>query len=134
MPTWPSTALFLADVVLLIHLAFVLFVLFGGLLAFKWRPILWVHLPAVLWGTLVELTGWVCPLTPLENWLREEGGGAGYDGDFVGQYLLMLLYPNQLTPPVQVALGIVVMTFNLVIYGWLWKRGRLTNSHVDSCD
>ena len=128
MPAWPSTALLLADVVLLIHFAFFLFVLFGGLLALRWRPVIWAHLPAVLWGTSIEFSDWVCPLTPLENWLREEGGGAGYDGDFVGRYLLMLLYPDQLTPTVQVVLGIVVMTLNLMVYGWLWKRGRLTNS------
>lgn len=128
MPTWPSTALFLADAVLLIHLAFVLFVLLGGLLALKWRSTIWLHLPAAVWGTFIEFSGWICPLTPLENWLREEGGGAGYDGDFVGHYLLMLLYPDQLTPTVQVVLGIVVIAVNLAVYGWLWQRGRLLRS------
>ena len=74
MPAWPNTALFLADVVLLIHLAFVLFVLFGGLLALKWRSAIWFHLPAAAWGVFIEFSGWVCPLTPLENWLRTEAG------------------------------------------------------------
>ncbi len=128
MLTWPSIALFLADAVLFIHLAFVLFVLFGGLLALKWRSTIWFHLPAAAWGVFIEFSGWICPLTPLENWLREEGGGTGYDGDFVGRYLLRLLYPDQLIPAVQVVLGVVVMTLNLMVYGWLWKRGRLTNS------
>lgn len=76
----------------------------------------------------MEFSDWICPVTPLENWLREEGGGTGYDGDFVGRYLLGLLYPDHLTPAVQVVLGVVAMTLNLMVYGWLWKRGRLTNS------
>jgi len=128
MLAWPNSALLLADAVLLIHLAFVLFVLFGRLLALRWRPVIWAHLPAVLWGTFVEFSGWVCPLTPLENWLRERGGGTGYAGDFVGRYLLMLLYPDQLTPTVQVVLGIVVLAVNLAVYGWLWQRSRLLRS------
>lgn len=125
MLIWPSTALLLADVVLVTHLAFVLFVLFGALLVLKWPQILWVHLPAILWGTFVECSGWICPLTPLENWLREQGGGMSYEGDFVGRYLLALLYPDQLTRTRQLVLGIVVITVNLAIYGWIWKQGRL---------
>ena len=128
MLAWPNSALLLADAVLLIHFAFVLFVLFGGLLALRWRQVIWAHLPAVLWGTFVEFSGWVCPLTPLENWLRERGGGTGYADDFVGHYLLLLLYPDQLTPTVQVVLGIVVIAVNLAVYGWLWQRGRLLRS------
>lgn len=130
MLAWPSTALFLADAVLLLHLAFVLFVLFGGLLALRWRTILRIHLPAVFWGTFVEFSGWICPLTPLENWLREQGGGKGYDGDFVRQYLLALLYPEDLTRASQLVLGLIAIAVNLAIYGWLWKRGRLVNSSV----
>jgi len=128
MQTWPSTALFLADVVLLLHLAFVLFVLFGGLLALRWRRIFWTHVPAVLWGTFVEFSGRICPLTPLENWLREQGGEISYNGDFVGRYLLTLLYPNHLSRTTQVMLGIIVIAVNLAVYGWLWRSGRLLRS------
>lgn len=125
MLTWPSTALLLADAVLLLHLAFVLFVLFGGLLAFRWRTILRVHLPAVVWGAFVEFSGWICPLTPLENWLRAQGGEDGYQSDFVAHYVLPLLYPAGLTQEIQLILGAVVLIVNVSIYGWLWRSKRL---------
>ncbi len=125
MLTWPSTALLLADAVLLLHLAFVLFVLFGGLLAIRWRAILRIHLPAVFWGAFVEFSGWICPLTPLENWLREQGGEASYQSDFVMHYVLLLLYPAGLTQEIQLVLGTVVLIVNASIYGWLWRTNRL---------
>lgn len=128
MLAWPSTALFLADAVLLLHLAFVLFVLFGGLLALRWRTILRVHLPAVFWGAFVEFSGWICPLTPLENWLREQGGGRGYTGDFLGHYLEALLYPDNLSRNTQLLYGAVAIVVNVAIYLWLWRRERLTSS------
>ena len=118
-------ALILADAVLLLHLAFVLFVLFGGLLALKWPKAIRLHLPAALWGTFVELSGWVCPLTPLEMWLREQGGASGYAGDFLSHYLVALLYPEALTPQIQLILGLVVVGVNVTIYGWLWRTNRL---------
>ena len=114
----------LADLVLIVHLAFVVFVLCGGLLVLRWRWIAWLHLPAALWGAVVELTGWICPLTPLENWLRTQGGEATYAGDFIGRYLLSILYPEALTPDIQVMLGVLVLVVNLAIYGWLWQAGR----------
>lgn len=129
MPAWPNTALLLADVVLLMHLAFVLFVLFGGLLALKWPGAIRLHLPAVFWGVFVEFSGWNCPLTPLENWLREQGGAGAYEGDFLGQYLLALLYPNNLTRPAQLMLGLFVIAMNTAIYLWLWRRNRLHRTH-----
>ena len=117
----------LADLVLIVHLAFVIFVLWGGLLVLRWRWIAWLHLPAAVWGAVVEFTGWICPLTPLENWLRTQGGEATYAGDFIGRYLLPILYPEALTPNVQLVLGaLVVVVVNLVIYGWLWQAGRRT--------
>jgi hypothetical protein len=116
--------LFLADLVLVVHLAFVVFVLCGGLLTLTWRWIAWLHLPAALWGAIVEFTGWICPLTPLENWLRAQGGEATYAGDFIVRYLRSILYPDALTPDVQVVLGVLVLVVNLVIYGWLWRAGR----------
>ena len=125
MPAWPHTALLLADAVLFLHLAFVLFVLFGGLLALKWRSVIWFHLPAAAWGAFIEFSGWICPLTPLENWLRRQGGETGYPGDFLSQYLLAVLYPEALTPQIQIVLGTVVLAANLTIYGWLWRTQRL---------
>jgi hypothetical protein len=112
----------LADLVLIVHLAFVVFVLCGGLLVLKWRWIAWLHLPAALWGAVVEFTGWICPLTPLENWLREQGGETTYAGDFIARYLQPILYPDALTPDIQVMLGALVLVVNLAIYGWLWRR------------
>jgi hypothetical protein len=112
----------LADLVLIVHLAFVVFVLCGGLLVLRWRWIAWLHLPAVAWGAFVEFSGWICPLTPLENWLRVQAGEADYDGDFVLRYLLPMLYPEALTHDIQVVLGALVLVVNLAIYGWLWRR------------
>ncbi len=115
---------FLANLVLIVHLAFVVFVLFGGLLVLRWRWIAWLHLPAALWGAVVEFTGWICPLTPLENWLRTQGSEGADTHDFTARYLLPILYPEALTPDIQVVLGVLVLVVNLVIYGWLWQAGR----------
>jgi len=112
----------LADLVLIVHLTFVGFVLCGGLLVLKWRRIAWLHLPAVVWGAVVEFTGWICPLTPLENWLRAQGGEATYRSDFIAQYLLPVLYPEDLTRGLQLLLGTVVVVFNTAVYWWLWRR------------
>ena len=112
----------LADLVILLHALFVLFVLFGGLLIVKWPRMLWLHLSGVAWGAIVELTGWFCPLTPLEHWLRRLAGEAGYEGDFLQRYLLALLYPDGLTRGIQLALGAVVVLVNASVYGWLWHR------------
>jgi hypothetical protein len=101
----------------LLHFAFVIFVVIGGLFVIWWKNILWVHLPVVLYAALIELIGWVCPLTPLENWLRHEGGQAGYQVSFIEQYLLPLLYPVGYTRAVQLTLGFSVLAVNLVIYG-----------------
>jgi len=113
-----------ADAVVLFHCAFVLFVMLGGLLVLRRPRLAWLHLPAVAWGALVEFTGWICPLTPLEQTLRAAAGEAIYHGDFVGHYLLPLLYPAGLTRTVQLGLGAVVLLINGAIYGWLlyWRR------------
>jgi Protein of Unknown function (DUF2784) len=111
-----------ADLVVIVHLSFVGFVLLGGLLELKWRSIVWVHLPAAAWGAIVELSGWICPLTPLENWLWEQAGEAGYRGDFITYYLLPILYPETLTREVQTILGLMVVLLNAAIYWWLWKK------------
>jgi len=112
----------LADLVLILHLAFVVFVLCGGLLVLKWRWIAWLHLPAAFWGAVVEFTGWICPLTPIENWLRAQGGEATYSSDFIAQYLLLLLYPEDLTRGIQLLLGTMVVVLNAAVYWWLWQR------------
>lgn len=113
-----------ADAVLLAHAAFIVFVLFGALLAVRWRWIPIVHLPAMAWGIFVELTGRVCPLTPLENSLRLRAGQSGYSDSFIEHYVLDLIYPSDLTVEVQWLLAGVVLMANVVIYGWLIKRGR----------
>lgn len=115
----------LADCVVLLHLVFVLFVVSGGLLVLKWQWIAWLHLPAAAWGAVVEFTGWTCPLTPLEDWLRQQAGTDAPGGDFVGRSLLPILYPEALTPRIQIILGLVVVMVNLTIYGWLWRNHRL---------
>ena len=112
----------LADLILCLHAGFVLFVICGGLLVLRWRWIVWLHLPAATWGAVVEITGWICPLTPLENWLREQGGETPYAGDFIARYLSSILYPDALTPDIQVMLGVLVLVMNLAIYSWLWQR------------
>jgi hypothetical protein len=112
----------LADLVVSIHFAFVLFVLLGGLLAFRWRWVPCLHLPAAVWGVFVELTGRICPLTPLENWLRGAAGQAGYQGDFVEHYVMPALYPEGLTRNIQLVLAAVVVVVNVAIYAALWRR------------
>ncbi|HEU4685481.1 MAG TPA: DUF2784 domain-containing protein [Nitrospira sp.] len=114
----------LAGLVLGLHLLFVLFVVFGGLLAFKWRMAAWWHLPAVLWATLVEFTGWICPLTSLENRFRQLAGESGSPSDFLTQYLIPLLYPEELTRTVQILLGTLVLVGNLIVYAVLWRGSR----------
>jgi len=113
--------LLLADLVVILHLSFVLFVVFGGLLVLRWPRLAWVHLPAAAWGAAVEFAGWICPLTPLEQWLRVEGGGLGYGSDFIERYVLPVLYPTGLTHNVQLVLGIVVVVINAAVYGWVWR-------------
>jgi len=110
----------LADLVLITHLAFVVFVLCGGLLVWKWRWIAWLHIPAAAWGAVVEYTGWICPLTPLENWLREQGDGISDGQDFIAHHLLPILYPGELTRDIQLLLGTVVIVLNAAVYWWLW--------------
>ena len=113
----------LADLVVVIHFLFVLFVVFGGLLSLYKQGWAWLHIPAALWGAFIELTGWICPLTPLENRLRIQGGGVGYASDFIDRYITSLLYPSGLTSRLQIIIGVFVIVINVSIYGWIiWKR------------
>jgi len=113
-----------ADLVLLAHLGFVAFVLLGGLAVLRWPRLAWVHLPAVVWAVLIEYAGWICPLTPLENTLRQAGGEAAYAGGFVEHYVTACLYPSGLTRSVQIALGSIVLVLNAVVY-WRFAARRL---------
>jgi hypothetical protein len=114
----------LANIVVAVHLGFVLFVVLGVILVARWRRLAWVHLPAALWGALIEFAGWVCPLTPLENHLRQLAGERGYSGGFIEHYVTALIYPSGLSRPVQVALGVLVVLVNLVGYGIVLSRVR----------
>ena len=114
----------LADLIVVIHFGFVLFVVLGGLLVIRWPGLRWLHLPAALWGAVVEFSGSVCPLTPLENALRARGGETVYTGDFIDRYLLPALYPAGLSRSVQWVLGTIVVALNCGVYTWIWRRGR----------
>ena len=110
----------LADAVVVVHGAFILFVIAGGLLLLRLPRLVWLHLPAAVWGAFIEFSGRICPLTPLENRLRLDAGVAGYGGGFVAHYLLPLIYPSGLTASLQYLLGGTVLLVNGAIYGWLW--------------
>ncbi len=115
----------LADATVLVHFAFVIFAVSGGLLVARWPRLVWVHLPAVVWAAWVELAGWMCPLTPLENWLRGEAGDAVYATSFVDHYLLPVLYPSALSRPLQWVLGGSVLGINVAVYtAVLWRHAR----------
>ena len=111
-----------ADLVLVVHLAFILFVVLGGWLVLRRAWVAWLHLPAAVWGALIELTGGVCPLTPLENRLRAASGSAGLEGGFIEHYLLPLIYPAAMDRSLQVVLGLAVILINLGFYGVLIRR------------
>ena len=118
-----SLPAFLADLVVVVHFAFVAFVVLGGLLVLRWPRVAYVHIPAAFWGAAIEFAGGICPLTPLEHWLRRQGGGAAYSGDFIEQYILPLLYPSALTRTIQILLGLIVLAINLLVY-WYVIRHR----------
>ena len=113
----------LADITLIFHLCFVVFAVFGGLLVLRRRFVLWLHLPALVWGVLVECFRMPCPLTALENWLRQLGGEAGYEGGFIEHYVSAILY-WQLTVGMQILLGVVLIALNILIYYFVFRRIR----------
>jgi hypothetical protein len=106
----------LATLVVVVHLAFVAFVVAGGLLALRWPRVAWAHLPAAAWGAAIALGGFICPLTPLENWLRVQAGETPYDTGFLEHYLLPILYPATLTRNVQIVTGVLVILVNALVY------------------
>ncbi len=112
----------LVDVVLLAHAAFALFTVLGGFLALRWRRLIWLHLPCMLWGCAIEFGGWICPLTPLENHLRAAAGEATYSGDFIAHYVSTLLYPVGLTRVTQIVLGTALIIANAIAYRIIWRQ------------
>ena len=116
-------AAFAADALVVLHFAFIVFVVLGGALLLRWPKVAWLHLPAVAWGLYVEFSGTICPLTPLENRWRAAAGEEGYSGGFIEHHLIPLIYPAGLTPAVQAAIGFGVLAVNGVFYGlWAWRR------------
>ena len=113
-----------ADLVLITHLMFIVFVVAGGLLVIRWPRLAWLHLPAAAWGAYVEIAARICPLTYLENSLRVRAGQAGYDGSFIEQYVLPIIYPAGLTRSLQWWLAGLVITVNVLVYGYVLLRRR----------
>jgi hypothetical protein len=111
----------LADTLVAIHVAFVAFVVLGGFLALRWRRLAWFHVPAALWGAIIEFMGWLCPLTPLENHFRRLAGDGGYQGGFIEHYVIPALYPVDYTLGLRITLAVIVVALNGVAY-WLYFR------------
>jgi hypothetical protein len=118
----------LADLVLVVHAAFVVFVVLGGLAVLRWPRLAWVHLPAAIWGAGIEFAGGICPLTPLENHWRRLAGEQGYTAGFVEHYVVAALYPEGLTRGLQVALGLAVLAVNAAVYLRLWSRTKTSRT------
>lgn len=114
----------LADMVVIVHFFFILFVIAGGLLVVLWPRVAWLHLPAAAWGAAIEFGGWICPLTPLEQRLRLQGGADAYAATFTERYLVPLVYPEALTRELQIAIGLVVIAVNIAIYCYAIRRNR----------
>jgi hypothetical protein len=118
---------FLANLTLIIHLLFIVFVVFGAFLVIKWNLLILLHIPCVIWGALLEINQWICPLTYIENHFRYLSGKAGYTGGFIEYYLLPVVYPAGLTPDIQIVLGIFILFTNLLIYGFIifsWHKTK----------
>jgi hypothetical protein len=116
----------LADAVVICHLLLIVYGLLGGFIALWRRWAILLHLPLAIWVSAIEFTGWTCPLTPLEKWLREQGGAESYSGSFVENYLIPIIYPPNLTPQLQIVLGLIALGANLLVYGYVFYRWRLS--------
>jgi hypothetical protein len=112
----------IADLLVLVHALFIVFVVAGGFVAWRWRRIAWIHVPAAAWGAWIEVAGWVCPLTPLENHFRRLAGLDGYAGGFIEHYLVPLIYPGEWTPALRIALATFVLVVNVVAYAVYFRR------------
>nr|AIA17904.1 Protein of Unknown function (DUF2784) [uncultured bacterium] len=111
-----------ATAIALVHLGFILFVVIGGLAVLRWPMLAWLHVPAAIWGVLIEFAGWYCPLTTWENQLLRRAGRAGYDNGFVEHYLLALIYPDGLTRAMQISVGVLVLAVNVFVYVRLMSK------------
>lgn len=126
----PVLSRFAADALVVVHLAFVVFVVVGGFLVWRWPRLVWIHLPAALWGGLIEFSGWICPLTPLENRLRQMAGDSGFEGGFIEHYIIPVVYPPGLTRGLQLAIGATVVLVNAATYTIYLTRKRMsTDGH-----
>jgi len=114
----------IANAIVVIHFLFIAFVVFGGLLVIRRPKMAFLHLPAAVWGAVVEFFSWICPLTPLENHFRELAGEASYGGDFVVRYLIPVIYPETLTPSIQKVLGGLVIIINVIFYVMAIRKHR----------
>ena len=119
----------LANAIVLAHFLFIAFVICGGLLVIRWPRLAFVHLPAAVWGAVVEIFGWVCPLTPLENHFRLLEGDSSYRGDFIARYLLPVIYPENLTTEIQQLLGGIVIVVNVIFYTIAIRKHKNMISH-----
>ena len=122
---------FFANLVVVAHVAFILFAVLGGFLVIKWKRCAWIHVPAFLCASLIAFAGWICPLTPLENWLRERGGESGYSTGFIEHYIIPVLYPVALTRPLQIVLGLFVLSINLALYWRVLRRNPAVERTLD---
>ena len=119
-----------ADGLLILHLLFILFIIFGGFLTWRWPRVAWLHIPAAIYGFIISLVGWVCPLTPLENRFRKLAGQEGYEAGFIEHYVVMVVYPPGRTPTVRAMLAAGVVLLLVISYGgprWFGKAGRREN-------
>jgi len=122
-----------ADIILLVHLGFIVFVALGGFLVIKWHNIAFLHIPCALWGVLIAFGGWICPLTPLEMYFRQLAGQAGYNGGFIDHYVMPIVYPVDLTRRMQIAFGVTLIAVNLLVYARvLVNRTRRGNGRAAS--
>ena len=122
--TLPVRYRLLANAVVIVHALFIVFIVLGGFVAWRWRRVAVLHVPAAIWGVLIEYRGWICPLTPLENSLRTKAGQSGYSGGFIEHYLLPAIYPAGLTPRIQIILGTAVLIINIRAYTVFLRRLR----------
>ena len=124
----------LADAIVLAHVGFIVFAVFGGLLVLKWKRLAWLHIPAVIWAVVVEVSNWYCPLTPWEIRLRQLSGASGYETGFVEHYILPILYPAALTKKIELVLGLSVLLINIAVYSWVWRRTHTSDKLSDESD
>lgn len=121
----------IADITLMVHFLFIVYVLLGALLVLKWRKTIFIHLPVVLWGVLIEYIGWICPLTPLENYFRMKAAGVTYSGGFIAQYLFNLIYMPGLTKEIQILLGSIVLIVNVFIYSVVYRKTKKIRKNLE---